>query len=91
MENFIFCAVIIMPPPNIHVIISFYNGSFLCLIFLAQLIHLAHHCVFWASTLNSFFVLLEVLFHYQETSIIRSVFRNLSNMMELLAKTGNGL
>ena len=46
------------------------------------------NCVFLNCSLNKIFVLLEILFQYLETVIIRGVFRTLLNMVELFAKIG---
>ena len=97
----------VMSRINIHVFISFYNGSFLCIIFkiwthcflfgpffivgIAILSRINVDCVFLASTLNSILVLLEVLSQYLATVIITGVCRTLSNMMELFVKTRNDI
>ena len=66
---------------NIHAFISFYNRSFLCLIFQARkhffiqvIIHFIVDCVFLASMLNRIFVLLEMFSQYIATVIIRCIF-----------------
>ena len=81
---------------NIHVFISFYNGSFLFgFLSIRAIIHIVDtailsrtnvDCVLLPSMLNRIFVLLEKFSHHLATATIRGVFRTLSNMMELLVK-----
>ena len=90
---------------NIRAFISFYNGSFACLIFkhediffilaiiyivdTAMLSRISPDCVFLGCTLNKIFVLFEMPSQYIATVIIRGVFRTESNMMETFVKIGN--
>ena len=94
----------VMPRRNIYVFILFYNGSFLfefsstktffsfvsshLLSFVLPLFRKNINCVFLNFSLNKIFVLLEILFQYLETVIIRGIFRTLLNRVELFAKIG---
>ena len=94
----------VMPRRNIYVFILFYKGSFLfefsstktffsfvsshLLSFVLPLLRKNINCVFLNCSLNKIFVLLEILFQYLETVIIRDIFRTLLNRVELFAKIG---
>ena len=73
---------------NNHVFISFFNGSFLCLIFQAFWPYCQEQMliVLLASMLNSILVLLEKLSQYLATVIIRSVFRIYETWWNFLSK-----
>ena len=88
----------VIPLLYIYVFISFYNGSWLCLIFTNISFSFGTYFMSTAivqnkcwlclliSRLHRIFVLFEIISLYLATVIVRGVFRALSNMMELFSK-----